>query len=502
MEKKIFNLLDSRDQVLIRILRIISKENRWYSLLEISQEVGLSDRSIQRYINNLSLIILDYNKSNSEDFSLLFKKHRGVKIIISKQANINFLISHIFKRNETIILFIDLLFNRYESNHEYMIKKNVSQYFINHAFDDIQSLLSGLNLNIDKKKFNIIGEEISIRECIYEACKIIFYGDIWPECFFLLNEDSIRLDIEYIIDNLRLNMTNLAKINDLSTRLSILIIRYRKKYPIKIASQFKKYVPRHKYLSNVPNLYDIIEQVLYRHKIFDSNETYFFILILLTNDILYRSESIKKYLFEYHRKIETDILKATDTFFKIFQNDVSEIPQISLEDSYEFIFRSHLSAAIYPQYYKDHNFYNFEDVYSEYFTYVVVVKNIIDKMKIELQFNFFSKERYLIDRYIMLIFSLGLNSNFKKSVKIKIDTNFSDIYVNYIQKYIMNYFSYKYNIIFIDDSSYQKYDLLLSNYPKFGDDYDLNIEYPFDEREIENIKSALEKLDNNQFSIN
>jgi transcriptional antiterminator len=61
MEKDILNLLDTQNKIMLNILDLIADSNRWYTINEISTELLVVERTVQRYIHRLQELVDSYN---------------------------------------------------------------------------------------------------------------------------------------------------------------------------------------------------------------------------------------------------------------------------------------------------------------------------------------------------------------------------------------------------------------------------------------------------------
>lgn len=495
MESKMISLLSNKSQNIVDILQVISADNQWYSLKSISLEVNLSERSIQRYINELYDIIGDYNKEKENYFSLLLQKNQGVKLIINKEASIDFLVSYIMQKDETINLLLHLLFLDYHSTAEYIRKNSVGKYYLNQSYIKIDDLLYEYDLTIDKKNFKVIGSEINIRIFMYNVCWTIYRGDVWPERFGFVEHDIIKSDVCFIIESLNISVTNPLKIRNLMFVLAISIIRYRKKCKMIVPDELKKYIPNYGSSINRVLVEEVIREVLSRHYITDDNEAIFLVLDIITKDVMYTSSCIKTDFFEYHKKQRTDIYEATELFMSEFQKIIHEIPMEQMDRTFEFVFRCHLRSLLFPYICSDSDSYNlFNKNINEYYVNLNMIKQLIKTLREKSHLSLFRKEDYLAQQYAIVIFSLNLDLTYNLPIKIRLQTDLPDIYDIYVKRYITNYFKYKYKIVFIDDEYYLKPDFIISSIPS-NDEDTVNITYPIGDRDLNKIECKLKTIE-------
>jgi hypothetical protein len=152
---------------------------------------------------------------------------------------------------------------------------------------------------------------------------------------------------------------------------------------------------------------------------------------------------MKKNILDYHRKIKSDVFEATELFFEIFQKKISSITTRDLNSSYEFVFRSHLKAAIYRE--LEIGFercYFSDETMSNYVIDSTKMKEFIKFMKKQNDLTLFEENIYLSQRYMILVLSLDLQMAYNEPIKIKLNTDYPNIYEEFIKSYISYYFKY------------------------------------------------------------
>lgn len=497
MKNQLIEVSESKNQVLINILQIISESEQWYSLKEIADLISVSDRSCQRYINELYDVVTAYNKKKENHFSLITKKNYGVKLLVSSYANLDFLVNYILQEDDNIKVLIALLFEDYENITDYAEKNFLAKYSINQACHKCNDMLKYFSLTINNKKFELEGSESNIRVFMYHFCWSLFNSEEWPEYFKFINYYEIKSDVLHITEALNISIMNPIKLKKIMYCLTIFLMRYNKKKTIVLSDKLKKNVPVYINESDNPVLFDIVSYVFEKRFVYNRDEIYSFILYLLCRNVIYRSPYVKNNILEYHHRINSEVFEATILFFDMFQKNISTISAEDFDASFEFIFRSHLKTSIYLDLQIDiAQSYSSKVVSESYVNYLNKMIKLIDQMKETNNFNIFSSKTYLSQLYTMLMLSLNLQSNYHKPIYIKLNTDYPSIYEEYIKKYISDYFKYDYNLKFIDNSYFQKPNLILNTLPELNryEQEVINITYPIYEGDLEKIKANIDKL--------
>jgi len=497
MKKQLIEVSESKNQVLINILQIISESERWYSLKEIADLISVSDRSSQRYINELYDVVIAYNKKNENSFSLITKKNYGVKLLVSSHVSVECLVNYILQGDENIKLLIALSFEEYENITDYSEKNFIAKYSVNQICHKCNDILKYFSLKIDKKNFKFNGSERNIRGFIYHFSWSLYNYEEWPKHFQFINYHEIESDVLYIAEALSISIKNPIKLKKIMYCLTIFLMRYNKNKTIALSNKLKKYIPIYINESDNPVLTDIVNHVFEKRFVYNRDEVNSFILYLLCGGGIYRSPYLRNNILEYHHRIKSDVFEATFLFFDIFQKNVSAISVEDFEASFEFIFRSHLKVSIYLELQIEfEQSYSLGEISESYENYLNKIIELINQMKETKDLKIFEDKTYLSQRYIMLLLSLNLQKNYNKPIYIKLNTDYPSIYEEYLKKYISDYFKYDYNLKFIDNSYFQKPDLILNTLPELDKHNQevISIACPICERELEKLQVNLDNL--------
>lgn len=496
MEDKLVTLSDKKNETLISILQKITEEDRYYSLDYLSNCIHVSTRTVQRYVNLLEDYTKRYHQEKRADFELI-QTSRGVRLIIERNANINFFISYLLQKDDTIQLLMSLLLQEYSSINDYMAYNFLGAHNISKSIEMITPFLKEFNLEIDKKRFTIVGSELTIRFLMQNIFWLVHRCDDFPSTFQGIEINKLKGDISYLTENLNLSSDNPVKEKDLIFRIAISLLRYQKKELIQLSDEQKKNVPIYQNQFDNSTLYELVETILNNHNIYNSEETYFLVISFLNNSLMYTSKSLKRQLLAHHTRNNTMALKATVLFLERFQESIYEIPHEKMETVFEFIFISHFIASIDTNQFHDYNSYIFDEVRTQSPQYIDQLERIIEELRTEEQLVLFNKQDYLLNRYMMLKYFLNLKLLYKKPIKIKLYSDFPDVYEDFIKNYLTTLFKNDYKLLFIDNDSYQESDLILTSYlmSELGNKC-ISISYPLTNREITDLKIKFDALEN------
>lgn len=105
MEKDILNLLDTQNKIMLNILDLIADSNRWYTINEISTELLVVERTVQRYIHRLQELVDSYNDERDHLVTINYEKYKGIQLEIDSGSNYMELKSYILENDETMKIF-------------------------------------------------------------------------------------------------------------------------------------------------------------------------------------------------------------------------------------------------------------------------------------------------------------------------------------------------------------------------------------------------------------
>lgn len=148
MEKDILNLLDTQNKIMLNILDLVSESHRWYTVNEISHELNVVERTVQRYIHRLKETIDDYNEERNHHIALSYEKYKGVLLEIDSGSNYMELKSYILENDETMKIFKLIIFEEFQSIQKYASTYFVSENAVRKSLKKIKDFLGIYHLSL------------------------------------------------------------------------------------------------------------------------------------------------------------------------------------------------------------------------------------------------------------------------------------------------------------------------------------------------------------------
>lgn len=491
MHHKLQQLVTNKHQVLLHMIAYISEEERWYSVQEISKEIGLVERSVQRYTQLLYDLIADCNEANHSYFVLQMKKNKGIKLLINQPANVQRLTIYIYESDATIQLLIDLLFGSYNSTQEYLRKKELNAHSVRQSLSKIRAFLHTVDLDVSVSAFRLLGDESQIRMIGYSLSWMLFQSEAWPEVFRKVDSFKIESAIDSLITTLHLDISQVRKLK-LSYMVAINILRMRRGESINYQVAWEPYVP----VDNMFELNKAVENLYHTFHIYSHDEVRFLVLNIMMKSFIYKVPHFKKKILDNHRLTDSDVLALTDLVMLEFDAKMCPIVPEDYDSIYLYLFRNHLSAKVYKHADFDYSGHSFRDgIYADFINYHERMTAFIHQLWLTSQNSLFLEERYLIQVYFMVVSFTQLSLIFEPPLKINLQTDLSDIHEIRIKEFIGEQFKTYFNLKFVETDHSQVPDLILTNLTtNVAAGPMMVIDYPLSHRDLFHLKATLSKL--------
>lgn len=491
MEKDILNLLDTQNKIMINILDLVSDNNRWYPVSEISSELDVVERTVQRYIHRLQELVDDYNQEREHLIVISYEKYKGVQLEIDSGSNYMELKSYILENDETMKIFKLIIFEEFQSISKYAADNFVSESLIRKSLKKIKVFLNNYQLTLSRNSFVIQGEEKQIRLIIYITAWIIFKGMTWP--FDFISQEKINLSVDQIAEELDLGFSVIHQ-KQMGYMLAVNILRLRKKHIITMEPEWQNYVNLPKLIENIPMLNAFISD----YNIYIESELYFYVVLLQLKTKFYESENYKKSVLNYHKKKNSNVYQATHLFLQRFNQDICKIPKELYDRFFMTSFCAHLFSHLFSTIQVDIDghmiFRNLEVEYPELsHRFEKLLKELHEESKDEL----FTKESFLVQKYMLLFSSILPLTYFEPEIKLFLDSDLPFFVKNNVKNQIIDRFKYEFNLSFVGNEEIDQASLVLTNIPNLLEEklrFSRKIhlfDFPFNQRDFMEIERKL-----------
>ena len=494
MEKDIMNLLDTQNQVMVNILDLISDNNRWYTVNEISMELMVVERTVQRYIHRLQELVNDYNEEKHHLVVIHYEKYKGVRLEIDSGSNYMELKSYILENDETMQIFKLIIFEEFESISKYAADNYVSESSIRKSLKKIKQFLSNYQLSLSRSSFRIEGEEKQIRLIIYITTWIIFKGVTWP--FDFISQRKIYASVDRFSEELDLGFSVIHQ-KQMAYMLAVNILRLRKKHVITMEDEWRQYVNLPKLIEKIPMLNVFISD----YNIYIESELYFYVVLLQLKPKFFESENYRNSVFNYHQKMSSNIYKSTELFMDTFNKKIDVIPEELETRFFVTSFCTHLFSQLFSNIQVDIDghmiFRNLEDDYPNLNNHLEELVEELHEVSGEV---LFTKKSFLLQKYMMLFSSVLPLTYYESEIKLYLDTDLPFFVKTNVTNQITDRFKYDFNLRFITSNEMEEADLVLTNIPnlleeelRFSKQVHL-FDFPFNHRDFIEIERKMKAI--------
>lgn len=453
MKKNIYQTIGHNTNNSTTLLRMISEEERWYTVSEISERLEMNQRTVQRYLADLLDKIEDYN---DDKIQLHTAKNKGVLLEVKLGADVLNFELYLLEDNVTIMLMKAVFFEEFISVKKFAMDHFLSETTIRRSLKQFQELMEPYEIGLKRETYEIVGQEEQVRMFLYCLFWRIYQGAMWP--FDIVDRNTVTEASERLSSTLRLNLTHVQK-KQVEYILAINIIRIRKRHTVKVKSQWEDYLD----LENDYNSFVEMKTIFDSLNIHTEGEVYFFYLITETRSKIYDNTEIARRAMIPHQKNESDVYVATQAFLRLFSEDVVEIPEKKRDALFYSSFSVHLFCTLFKHFSVDINGYSYLHKLKEYYPNLHrKMDMLLDKLYAETGNALFLEKAFLLTRYGLIFSSIKGLTYFEKQVQIVMDTDLPKFAERNLRHQIYDTLKYRYKVRFLNKNSAPQADVILT----------------------------------------
>ncbi|MGG5330641.1 helix-turn-helix domain-containing protein [Enterococcus sp. AZ163] len=484
MENELFNLLETKNQMIYQIIHLSRCENEWLEVQKISNELSLNERSIQRYIHYLEEVVNEFNVSSKNSVELTYSKFKGLRIE-SDPGTINDLKTFIISSDVTIKLLLDMCLIKTKPSRQYSEENYISIYSIRKSLDKFELLLNKFNLSINRLDLSFSGEEKNIRIFTYIVLWTIYKNDKWP--FSYISEEKILRSVDICFEGIGFQATKVHR-KQMLFMYAVCLMRNKK----------KKYIETHENWGEYVNI-DVLKKDAFiiheidNYQVYNENELYFILLVVELQYRMFKSDSMKKRILLFHKEKQTDVFRLTEEVMKSFQEQFFEIPEERKDVFFTYCFCAHLYCKIFPGVEFDINGHNIENV--KYFSENLIfhLKNFIGNL--DFQTDILQEKVFLSKTYASIFSYFKSPNSYDPRIIIGIDSEFPFLVRENLKANLKRKFDHSFNLLVVESESGGE-DILITTMPSLYDSHEhvCTINYPLNERDYSFLEAELTKL--------
>lgn len=475
----------------IKLVKFILRENRWYTLEEISTAINVSTKTIGKDLKNIKELM-------PHTWSIHIQKGMGVKLLIPVNESVNEIISILFRSSLTFQVLNKLLKQGETTVANLAEELHIQPYMVTKVLKKVEKDLALYDLKLHRKPVKIIGQEFKIITMFSHLYFKAYVNTEWP--FQFKQNEILKL-----IDNIE-NTTNTVLF--LSSRriylyyIAIFIIRKKQNYNIQKIEDIFYLNEGTRHLNNISIHLDAFGKKCGIH--FSKAEKIQLTTVFKCLNYIYDYQDEKRelevQLFEYRKipiyNLVSDFIdELYDSFRYQFIKDDAFICSMIVH------FRKRIYSLFFGPYIKRFEQSSLKEMKKKYSKTYLKVKEIYTKwLKKHTITNFISEEEIL--SIVIYIEAARINNNLT-SKKILVVTKEGDYWTKYIQAILKEQFGDKIDFPYVVSKNLSKgldrlepdydVDIILSTIPLQVKSHPIiQISPCISERDLHNIKFYLE----------
>lgn len=491
MDEDMELLLEDQSKMIIRLINLLIERPQGYSINELSLRISVTERSIQRYIQQLKNLVAVYNEEKGKQLQLEYERYNRVRLRTDSGSNFVEFKTYILENDFTMQVFKHIMFEDFYSVKKYSMTHFISENTIRRSLKKISLFLNLYNLSLKRTTFEVIGKEKDIRMMAYIIGWVTFKGLSWP--FESINKRKAYQAVDVFTESFNLNLSIIQR-KQMAYILAINLIRFRKKHFIDLEENWKNYIDLTSLKQSLSFLINFKEE----YHIYTDSELYFYVLLLQMKAKIYDSKEFTQRVFRYHKARQSDVYLATQLFMETFATTFVPIPKELQERFFITSFCAHLFCKTFKNIKVDiDGHHNLND--SDY-DYPVLKEKIylyIQSLQEKSNDSLFLERNFLSQKYILLFSAIAPLTYYEPSIKIFLDSDLPLFVKKNILTKINDRFKHDFNLTFLDSQQLLSADLILTNVPnimeeeqRFSDKIHL-FDFPFKSNDFIELEKKL-----------
>ncbi|KGF75941.1 helix-turn-helix domain-containing protein [Lactococcus lactis] len=484
MKKQIYNLLDKKSKSLCDILDQLILSQGYTTINSIGIKLCLNNRSIQRYIHELEGVVFQFNRENNSNIKLDYTKFVGVKINFLDYSP-EILKQYILEKDLTVNIFLDLIYEKFNSVQSYSQKKYIPENLIRNCLKKINEFTLNFDVKLNIRSFNLEGDEFNIRLCLFMFFWNLYSTSSWP--FVFIDKNKVFKSVEEFAREAGITFPPINKIQ-FAYFIAINNLRANKHHNIKKIVQWDKYVSLKEVKKNF-----FFKTGTQSYINLSEDELYIFLLIIQMKIKFYDSEHLSSRIFTFHKKTNSDILAFTNICINEFQSIFFDIPN----NKKEFVFNYMFSAIIYSKILKnihvDIEGVSFEESFRYHRKLIKKIHLFLDNLYKITNDSIFLNKNFFTLKFYMLISFFKDTTDYEEPINIVISSDLPLLIRENLKKTLYRRFSSKFHLVVLNeiDNSIEA-NLILTNFRlMYSNENICPIDYPLTEYNMKVIENKL-----------
>ncbi|WP_167629000.1 helix-turn-helix domain-containing protein [Listeria valentina] len=451
------DILDTNIELEWSILNLLRKEDRWFSTEELAKQLNKTSSLILKAIASLRDNLEEFQ---SDQMALHVSKGKGVYLEIkSNNIDIGLFLIFLISNTSTYKLFYSIVTENFVSAKKFAFENFLSETTVRRHIKKVKEAIEPYELKLNRSTAVLSGRESQVRLFLNMVFWRLFAGKVWP--FTNIDEHHLYFVTKRIAADTNIELTEVQE-KQIMYFLAISAIRRRNNHYVSVEESWHELLDKNdSYLlfkDRVKPYTPITQQ-------YPGEIAFLFFMTIIQSESKQTTPLLVSN-FRFNRSKNTNLYQATEQFMEKFETEIVPVPHSQKRFFLLAAFSEHLFANL---------FHNFSTSISgnEFFPYtqhkLPMLKEklyqLINDLYQETNNPIFLEEKFLAPRYALLLSLIAPLHVFEQRIKVRLDTDLSYIANKSIINQVKEYFTNNYNITFIDNSSTEQPDLILTNIP-------------------------------------
>ena len=431
----------------ISVLTVIHNHYDWTQTSFISNELNISERTVQHYLKTILEIKEEYDKKTQNNLKIEYYKIKGIRITDFSNDFEDFK-KYIVQNSQTMILLHDIINQQIVSVTNYCQQHFLSETTVRKNIKRIKQTCQ--EYGIDLEHLRLVGDERKIRFFIALFDTMVSRKDYYE--LEGINYEELGILFDDFIEQSGFSISDIKKQKTLNIFL-IHLQRIGYNQHVSVQKEFKESLMTHE-------IYPLVEKLFHHYYVFDEVEITYFFYVMTLDEELNRTQSTNL-AFNYFKDNHLELMTLTDIIF----NDLSQLFRpLTPEETYLIkrdIFYTNFVTMIFDKLIFEYKYG--VTVHYDLKQYPIITSlftDVIRRRMVDTHFIKRSQVPTLLQQYFFRFLYFIDPKHLYKSISIYIEPAFDFLHQKQIKEYLDLYFNYQ--IHYMDKFSDEETDVVLT----------------------------------------
>lgn len=481
-------MIDESEIIEVKMLEVLEKEAKWWTIEDIATQLELSKATIQKYLGNLRVRLESFSE---EEIKIETSTSKGIYLYRHPSFNIQYVYTRILKELLIFSIFSNFLYSEHTSILKLSSENFVSVASLRRKYKVYNNYFKELDLSIKKDVFS--GDERQMRWFFSEFYWQIFKGIEWP--FRLIPEAFVESVIETFQKFFNMELIPEVK-EEMKYWITINGIRHIKGYRVPEDEEIQKYTLHNPlFMPFMDVMKDIFPNEAKNKDKRGMGEMQYLFLLLSALPVMEKNIEYNQLVNQAHQKGNTMMYRMTREWLALYEEIFGPLESEKVYSSVESkLLRIHSFSYLYHMgesfFFKKSYVDEIIEYHPRFFEKMDLIHQALSK-----QYGMITKNKtYLMENYALIaIEELSINQ-FERTVRLALSFSKGILYESVVQEKLLSYFSGKYKLEFV--SYIEPKEILITDLPHVvgeGSYTTVSAQTQLTARDYENIEQTILK---------